>query len=375
MKENKKDFVITGNDTKSTDVKIDSNEDLTSNVTISHSDEKVNIIERDFITFDTRTQKELEFLWKPYIVKGNINIIQSDGGLGKSYLITWLMSAISKGDKIPFSDENFEVGNCILQNAEDDIDATILPRLNLHGADTSRIGFMNEEIKLFKVQDYKRLEEHIKEYKPVVICLDPIQSFLGNINMNMANEVREALKPLKKLAQKYNVAIIIIMHLNKNSATTKATYRTMGSYDFVAMARSVLLITENPENTSERLLIPIKTNIMKESEKRTLSYKINDNGVIEWLEDKGKIDPNEILGEADTNYIKSSVAKGFILGALSNGDILGNDLRKLALEKGNISEKTFNVVKADLRKNNIIDNYQKEKQFYWTLKEGEEKND
>src|SRR5690625_93622 len=108
--------------------------------------------------------------------------------------------------------------------------------------------------------------------------------------MNMANEVREALKPLKELAQKYNVAIIIIMHLNKNSATTKATYRTMGSYDFVAMARSVLLITENPENKSERLLIPIKTNIMKENEKRTLSYKINNNGVIEWLEDKGKID-------------------------------------------------------------------------------------
>lgn len=371
MQEKEKDFVSVAVSTKSTDEKNNVNEDLTSNDIITQNNNDVNNSESDFITFDKRTQKEIEFLWKPYIVKGNINIIQSDGGLGKSYLITWLMSAISKGEKIPFSDEYFKIGNCILQNAEDDIDATILPRLNLHGADTTRIGFINEEKKLFKVQDYERLEEHIKKFKPEVVCLDPIQSFLGNVNMNMANEVREALKPLKELAQKYNVAIIIIMHLNKNSATTKATYRTMGSYDFVAMARSVLLITENPENKSERLLIPIKTNIMKESEKRSLLYKINENGVIEWLEDKGKIDPSEILGETDSNYVKNSVAKGFIIGVLSNGDILGNDLKKKALEKGNIKEKTFNVAKSDLRKSNIIDTYQKDKQFYWTLKSNE----
>ena len=186
--------------------------------------------------------------------------------------------------------------------------------------------------------------------------------------MNMANEVRNTLKPLKELAQKYNVAIILIMHLNKSSAITKATYRTMGSYDFVAMARSVLLITENPDNKSERLLIPIKTNIMKESEKNTLSFKINDNGIIEWLDNKGNIDPNEILVETDNGLSKYSLAQGFIIGALSNGDIPGKNLKDLALKEGNISEKTFNIARAELKKNNKIDSYQKEHQFYWTLK-------
>ena len=364
---NKKDFVSTQLITKSADEKSSGKKELTSAIIITKNETNCKE-DNDFVTFDTRNPKTMDFLWKPYIVKGNINIIQSDGGLGKSYLITWLMSAISKGDKIPFSDESFSIGNCILQNAEDDIDATILPRLNLHGADTSRIGFINEEKKLFKVQDYKRLEEHIKSFKPVVVCLDPIQNFLGDINMNMANEVRNTLKPLKELAQKYNVAIILIMHLNKSSAITKATYRTMGSYDFVAMARSVLLITENPDNKSERLLIPIKTNIMKESEKNTLSFKINDKGIIEWLDNKGNIDPNEILGEADNGLSKYSLAQGFIIGALSNGDIPGKNLKDLALKEGNISEKTFNIARAELKKNNKIDSYQKEHQFYWTLK-------
>ena len=176
---NKKDFVSAQLITKSVDEKTLEKKELTSDFIITKNEANCKE-DNDFVTFNTRSPKTMDFLWKPYIVKGNINIIQSDGGLGKSYLITWLMSAISKGDKIPFSDESFSIGNCILQNAEDDIDATILPRLNLHGADTSRIGFINEEKKLFKVQDYKRLEEHIKSFKPVVVCLDPIQNFLGD---------------------------------------------------------------------------------------------------------------------------------------------------------------------------------------------------
>ena len=54
------------------------------------------------------------------IVKGNLNIIVGDGGVGKSSYIAWLLSSISKGAKIPFTNNNFVVGNCILQNAEDD---------------------------------------------------------------------------------------------------------------------------------------------------------------------------------------------------------------------------------------------------------------
>ena len=191
--------------------------------------------------------------------------------------------------------------------------------------------------------------------------------------MNSANEVREVLKPLKNLAQKYNCAIIIIMHLNKNSGA-KATQRNMGSADFVASARSVIMITENPENTSERLFIPIKTNLMKENEKNTLSFKINDNGKIEWLENKGRVNADEVLNSFETQDVLQSVAKGFIIGSLSRGDILATDLKNLVLNNG-ISEKMYNITKAKLNKEDIIDSYQKDKRYYWTLKKGSNEND
>lgn len=263
----------------------------------------------DYYTYSEIDVKELEWIWKPYIVRGNLNIIIGEGGVGKSYLTTWLSSAISRGEKIPFSDDKFKVENVILQNVEDDIEATVLPRLLANNANTEKIGFFNENRDIFSIQDLDRLEDRPDKLRPSIMIIDPIQAYLGDINMNSAVEVRNALRPLKELAEYYNSAIVLLMHLNKNTGTNKATNRVMGSYDFIASCRSAILIDSNPENSEEKLFIPIKTNLMKENEKNTLSFKINDEGKIIWLENKGRISADEILTENNSLVDKSSSAK------------------------------------------------------------------
>lgn len=141
------------------------------------------------------------------------------------------------------------------------------------------------------------------------MIIDPIQAYIGDTNMNSAVEVRNSLKPLKELAEYYNCSIVLLMHLNKNTGTNKATNRVMGSYDFIASCRSAIMIESNPENPEEKLFIPIKTNLMKENEKNTLSFKINDEGKIIWLENKGRIDENELLSQSNSIADKSSSAK------------------------------------------------------------------
>lgn len=375
MFEIKKDFETTCTSLSKSTISNDVLDTLTSKDinSVSQINENLNEEVKDFYTFDERIPKEIEWLWKPYIVKGNINIIMGDGGLGKSYLITWLVSAISKGAKIPFSNNNFKQGTSILQNAEDDPDTTILPRLMLNDVDVSKIGAFNEENEFLEVQQIKRLEDRIKGFHPEVVVLDPIQSFVGNININSQNEVKNALKPLKQLAQKYNCAIIMIMHLNKNNAA-KASQRANGSTEFITSSRSVILITENPENSSERLFIPVKTNLMKEGEKNTLSFKINDKGVIEWIDNKGKVNADIILSSFETQDVLQSITKGFIIGALSRGDIYSNDFKDLALKNG-IKEKMYNITKATMKKEKIIDDYQKDKKYYWTLVKGGKKDE
>lgn len=376
MFEKEKDFETTGISLTKSKNSNDVVDTLTSkdNNSVSQSDKNLNNEEvKDFFTFDEIEPKEINWLWKPYIVKGNLNIIMGDGGIGKSYLITWLVSAISKGKQIPFSENSFKIGKSILQNAEDSPDTIIKPRLLKNDVDVSKIGFFNEENKFLEVNQIERLEDRIKKFQPEVVILDPIQSYVGDININSQNEVKNALKPLKRLAQKYDCAIIMIMHLNKNN-NAKASQRANGSTEFITSSRSAILITENPENTSERLFIPVKTNLMKENEKNTLSFKINDNGFIEWLNNKGYVNADEVLNSFDTQDVLQSVAKGFIIGSLSRGEMLATDFKNLVLNNG-ISEKMYNITKAKLKKEEIIDNYQKDKKYFWALKKGDKQND
>lgn len=329
MKEEiKKDFDTIGPGYSKSNIQTDVKNNVTSNdiSSIQQNLEK----SKDYYKFSELEAKELSWLWYPYLIKGNINIIVGDGGVGKSYLIAWLLSAISKGDKIPFSDSNFNIGDSILQNAEDDLQATVLPRLLLNCADVDKIGFFNEEDKILSIKKIKRLEDKIKEIRPEIVVLDPIQAYIGNVNINSAVEVRNALKPLKMIAEKYICAIVMLMHLNKSTDSNKAANRVMGSYDFIASCRSAFLVEVNPENSEERLLIPIKTNLTKESEKNSLSFKITEAGKIEWIENKGKINPDEVLLKNNNSSDKNSNIKSFIIVALSKGDLLANDLKAMA---------------------------------------------
>ena len=113
MFEKEKDFETTGISLTKSKNSNDVVDTLTSkdNNSVSQSDKNLNNEEvKDFFTFDEIEPKEINWLWKPYIVKGNLNIIMGDGGIGKSYLITWLVSAISKGKQIPFSENSFKKG-------------------------------------------------------------------------------------------------------------------------------------------------------------------------------------------------------------------------------------------------------------------------
>jgi len=332
--------------------------------------------DEDFCVYSERTPKKTDWLWEPYILRGNLTAIVGEGGVGKSYFTSWLAATISSGGFVPFKPYRFHMERVFLQNGEDDVDSTTLPRLISNGANTNNIGFFTEDKKILCVQQIDRIEDLLKEYKPALVILDPIQAYLGNINMNAMLDVRNSLKPLQKLAQKYNTAIVIIMHTNKNTGTTKATNRVMGSYDFIAACRTVLMIENDPENREVKLLMPLKSNLMKECEKHTLSFRIIDSGKLEWLKNLGYVNPNEILFENNNSTInKSDKAEQYILGILSRGEILGTELKNLAINVGKISEHTFNTTKLALNKERKIKNYRKGKPSYWALNIEIEGND
>jgi hypothetical protein len=95
------------------------------------------------------------------------------------------------------------------------------------------------------------------------------------------------------MAQRYGVALICVMHLNKSNM--KAIYRVMGSLGFLAAARAAFLVSEDPLDPTgnRRLLICAKLNVAEKP--ASLAFATKDEKVV--FEDKSvNITADEVLG-------------------------------------------------------------------------------
>lgn len=229
-------------------------------------------IELKMIRMSEVQSQEIEWLWYPFIPYGKLTIIQGDPGDGKTTMVLNLAAKLSKGEAL---DENMKVTepvNVIYQTAEDGLADTVKPRLELAGADCERIIVIDESDKSLSMVD-ERLEEAIVRTGARLLILDPIQAYLGGgMDMNRANEARDMTKKLGALAEKTKCAIILIGHMNKASGN-KAAYRGMGSIDFFAVARSVLLVGRVEGEPNTRAVVQIKITLQHLDIQKHLPYQ------------------------------------------------------------------------------------------------------
>lgn len=86
---------------------------------------------------------------------------------------------------------------------------------------------------------------------------------LVRVDMHRANEIRPLMKRIAVLAEKYHCAIILIGHMNKNS-NGKSSYRGLGSIDFQAAARSVLIVGRIKDEPEVRVVCHTKSSLAPE---------------------------------------------------------------------------------------------------------------
>ena len=235
--------------------------------------------------------QEEKWLWYPFIPYGKLTIIQGDPGDGKTTLVLNIAAKLSKGDSLDRDMNVQEPVNVIYQTAEDGLADTVKPRLELAGADCKKILVIDESDKSLSMAD-ERLEEALAKTGAKVLILDPIQAYLGcGMDMNRANEARDMTKKLGALAEKYQCAILLIGHMNKASGN-KAAYRGMGSIDFFAVARSVLLVGRIEGEPNTRAVVQIKNNLAAFGHPK--AFMLSETG-FRWLGDY-EITADEVLG-------------------------------------------------------------------------------
>ena len=305
--------------------------------------EKQNV-ELKLIHMEDVVSKEVEWLWYPYIPYGKITIIEGDPGEGKTTLVLKLAAALSRGLPLPCDDDKeYEPIHIIYQTAEDGIEDTIKPRLEKAGADCSMIRVIDETDKELSMTD-DRLEQAIIETKARLIILDPIQAYIGaTVDMHRANEIRPVLKHLGIIAEKHNCAIILIGHMNKASGN-KAAYRGMGSIDFFAVARSVLLVGRIEGEPNTRAVVQIKNNLAAFGHPK--AFMLSEMG-FHWLGDY-EITADEVLGGIAPKANKLEQAKQMLRElAETTNMVQSNEVFEMADEQG-ISKRTMENAKKEL---------------------------
>lgn len=287
--------------------------------------------------------QKVEWLWYPFIPYGKLTIVQGDPGDGKTTLILNIAAKLSKGEGLDSEMGLSEPMNIIYQSAEDGLADTVKPRLELAGADCERILVIDEKEKSLSMID-ERLEKAIVQTKARMLILDPIQAYLGGgMDMNRANEARDMTKKLGALAEKYQCAIVLIGHMNK-AAGNKAAYRGMGSIDFFAVARSVLLVGRVEGEPNIRAVIQIKNNLAAFGHPK--AFQLSEDGFY-WIGDY-EITADEVLGGIAPKANKMEQAKQMLRElALTSNAVQSNEIFDMADEKG-ISKRTLENAKREL---------------------------
>jgi putative DNA primase/helicase len=325
--------------------------------------------------------KKLKWLWPDRVTSNKITLYSGNPDNGKSLAAIDLVARVTAGMNFPDCVNVLEPSEVLMLLGEDDEDDTAVPRLMSAGADLGKVHFP-EGIKRAGVNDGSEVRldidlpvlEAFLDAHPAIrlIVIDPISSYLGNVNMIAEQSVRSVLTPLRLMAMRRNVAVLSVMHLNKKNELD-AISRVGGAMAFIGVARSAWLFirdesSEEGEVKDSFTMCRMKSNLTA-SKGGGMSYSISarpvmtDDGevlapYIVWGE-KINRSADDSLGRTASKHEEPGRPKGkdtvlqdaiaWLQDALQDGQPQSSKvLRKNAREEANISWITLRRAQAAL---------------------------
>jgi len=288
--------------------------------------------------------QEVEWLWYPYIPFGKITIIQGDPGEGKTTLGLRLAAACSNGSGFPGMEEREPI-SVIYQTAEDGLGDTVKPRLIEAEANENLIFNISEDTDVLTLKD-ERIAEAIRTTGAKLMIFDPIQGYVGeDTDINRANEIRTVMRGIANVAERSGCAIVFVGHLNKMKGTNSA-YRGLGTIDFRASARSVLLVGRLRKFPNVRVIVHDKSSLAPEG--KSMAFNLGNDEGFHWIEGYDSITADELLC-GGTNETKTGAAEDLIRDMLSSGEYVPSERIYERAKEKDISPRTVTEAKAKIK--------------------------
>ena len=292
-----------------------------------------------FIVMSGVKARPPEWLWEQRIPLGELTLIDGDPATNKSSLTLDIAARVSIGGEMPDKTKGVK-GGVLLLTAEDSITKTLPYRLEAAGANMERIVVFKEPMSIPK--DLQILEDTACRFNARLLVIDPLMFFLEG-NANGDQSVRKALTPLKRLAERANMAVLLVRHLNKSGGKL-ALYRGGGSIAITGIARSGFLIGNHPEDRNLRVMCHYKSNLGLLTKSMLFEPVSADNALaIEW---RGECDltADDLLARGNKRGQMLERAKNFLHERLQDGPVSQKEIKEAATNNG-IAYKTLERAK------------------------------
>jgi hypothetical protein len=287
------------------------------------------------------TAKPVRWLWAPYVPLGMVSMISGDPGAGKSYVAMAIAAEVTTG--IARDGRRRNPAGVLYLTLENPIAEVLRPRLDSLGGDASRFFVVTgtvyedkqrtDESGIITLEDLELLDETIEANDVRLVVIDPLTSFFGGgKNLNHSNDTRPVFDRLAKMAEKHDLAALVIRHNNKQQGG-RAIYRGAGSVDMTGAVRCEMLAAVSPDNPDQRALAHIKTNIGPQG--RTQGYVIEADGQdgvrFAWTGELA-VTAEELNAapEAPETRTKQDEAREWLLEILRGGSLPQKELEKMA---------------------------------------------
>ena len=308
-----------------------------------------------FKTLDSFEEQEATWLVDGWIPEGQITLLASDGGVGKTSLWVNIVAALSAGKRciLDSSDVVREPLKVAFLTTEDSVRKKLKRKLRLAGANMANIltpDFTADRDGALRGLKFgsQDMERFIRHFKPSLCVFDPVQGFVPpDINMGSRNAMRDCMAPLIALGEETGCTFLVVCHTNKRKGAWGRD-RIADSADLWDVSRSVLMAGYTEEQ-DVRYLSNEKNNYAELHE--TLLYSIDGDGQVHtegrsWKRDR------EFTQEAAENISapKREDCKAWILNTLDDagGAIPTKDLERDAQAAG-YSARTLRRAKDELK--------------------------
>jgi putative DNA primase/helicase len=325
------------------------------------------------VRLDTIAPEPVEWLWPGRIARGKLTLIVGDPGTGKSTVTADVAARSSKNRAWPDGSPGADA-SVLWLTAEDGLADTVRPRIDRQDGDARRIHILRairvdgvDEAAFTLEHSLPAMERALVDTQAALVIVDPLSAYLGSRDSYKDAEIRGLLAPLAALAEQLHVAVLAVLHLTKD-AQRRLLHRAQGSIGFVAAARTVLAVGEDPDVPERRLVVSIKNNLGPLAP--ALAFRIDDRGLC-WESDPVAGAADRLLA-ADlpgtrTERRERTDARAFLQHLLAYGPIASRQVEADAKANG-IAQRTLWRAKAELGivagRSRTLDG---KDAWYWTL--------